>query len=64
MTREELINNIVFCSPKWTTNTLNKIEMYVKQAYNDHEAQLKAKDEEIEKLKAELDNIGRKLFMI
>lgn len=29
-----------------------------------YEAQLKSKDEEIEKLKAELDNIGRKLFMI
>ena len=26
--------------------------------------ELKAKDEEIERLKAELDNIGRKLFMI
>ena len=49
MTREELINNIVFCSPKWTYTTLNKIEMYVKQAYNDDEAQLIAKDELIDR---------------
>lgn len=33
------------------------MNIVIEQIYNDHEAQLKAKDEEIERLKIELDNM-------
>ena len=53
MTREELMEEIVFCSPKWKLSLLERIEISVKKCFDYNEAQLKAKDEEIERLKAE-----------
>jgi len=50
MTREKLMEEIVFCSPQWKLSLMERVEASVKECFYEHEMELKDKDEEIAKL--------------
>ena len=41
MTREELMDNIVFSQKRWNSSTLDKIKGYVNKIFDEHEKELK-----------------------
>lgn len=56
LTRENAIASIIAADPtqNFPVMASSDVELLINQIYNEHELQMKAKDEEIEKLKAKI----------
>ena len=57
LTRENAIASIITADPaqNFPVMASSDVELLINKIYDEHEAQLKAKDEKIERLKADLD---------